>query len=242
MEKLNAYESFLVVDATKTKEQTDEIVSKFRELIKANATLDGEDVWGRRKLAYEINHKSEGFYVLFYFTCDGSFPAELERQYRITDGVLRFLIVRNEDGFKPDLSKSLAPRDGAPAKKAAEEKPSKAKEEKVEEVVEEVVVAEIVAEEIAETVAEEIAEKMAAIPEEEPDEVDIALMAKADAEAEEEKPKAKKAPAKKPAAKKTTKKAEEAEEKPAKKAPAKKATAAKKTAAKKTAKEAKDAE
>jgi small subunit ribosomal protein S6 len=140
LKKQNAYESFLVVDSTKSKEQTDEIVSKFRELIKANASsFDGEDIWGRRKLAYQINHTTEGYYVLFYFTSDADFPMELERQYRITDGVIRFLVVRNEDGFKPDLSKSLAPRDGIKpeAKRpAAKEEAPVTEETVVEEAVE----------------------------------------------------------------------------------------------------------
>jgi len=154
LKKQNAYESFLVVDGTKKKEEIDEIVSKFRELIKKKASsFDGEDIWGKRKLAYEINRKSEGYYVLYYFTSDTDFPAELERQYRITDGVLRFLVVRNEDGFKPDLTKSLAPRDGI-----KREKPGKTDKEKSAETVAEAVAEEIVAEAVEEVIAEEVAE------------------------------------------------------------------------------------
>lgn len=193
-QKQNAYESFLVVDGTKTKEQIDEIVSKFRELIKKKASsFDGEDIWGKRRLAYEINHKTEGYYVLYYFTSDADFPAELERQYRITDGVLRFLVVRNEDGFKPDLTKSLAPRDGikreekkeAPAKEAEEVKQKEEKPEETVEVTEEVPVADKAEEPIVEETKEEPVVK--ASEEEKPKRKPRAK--KAEVVAEEESPK-----------------------------------------------------
>ena len=66
------------------------------------ATLDSVEEWGKCKLAYLINKESEGYYVLFNFTCDAEFPAELDRVYNITDGVLRSLIVKR-------IEKSEAP-------------------------------------------------------------------------------------------------------------------------------------
>ncbi|MBR4723397.1 MAG: 30S ribosomal protein S6, partial [Clostridia bacterium] len=52
--------------------------------------------WGKRRFAYEIDDKTEGYYVLVDFTSDGDFPKELDRQYRITDGILRTIIIRKD--------------------------------------------------------------------------------------------------------------------------------------------------
>lgn len=69
------------------------LVEKFSEIIKANATLESVDEWGKRTLAYEIDDETEGYYVLFNFNSVPSFPMELERRMNITDGILRSLVV-----------------------------------------------------------------------------------------------------------------------------------------------------
>ncbi len=92
----NAYESVLVLSVKLSDEEIEATVTKFKDLIEKNATLDGVDVWGKRKLAYLINKESEGYYVLFNFTSDAEFPAELDRIYNITDGVIRSLVVKKE--------------------------------------------------------------------------------------------------------------------------------------------------
>ncbi|MGN0622807.1 MAG: 30S ribosomal protein S6, partial [Oscillospiraceae bacterium] len=66
--------------------------AKFNEMIEKNATDVTMNDWGKRKLAYAINYETEGNYVLWNFTSDTTFPAELERVLKITDGVLRFLV------------------------------------------------------------------------------------------------------------------------------------------------------
>ena len=60
----------------------------------AGGSVEGVDKWGVKKLAYEINFKSEGYYVLMNFTADAALPQELERQMRITDEVMRFIVVK----------------------------------------------------------------------------------------------------------------------------------------------------
>ncbi|MBQ6796941.1 MAG: 30S ribosomal protein S6 [Clostridia bacterium] len=90
----SAYESILVVSCKNGEDFIAGVVAKFKELIEANATLDSVDEWGVRKLAYLINKESEGYYVLFNFTAAAEFPAELDRIYKITDGVLRSLIIK----------------------------------------------------------------------------------------------------------------------------------------------------
>ena len=73
------------------------IIEKFKALIEKNATLKNVDEWGKRKLAYLINKESEGYYVLFDFESTAEFPAELDRIYKITDGVMRSLSIKKED-------------------------------------------------------------------------------------------------------------------------------------------------
>ncbi len=95
MEKIKeAYESILIVSCKNGDEAIADVVGKFKKMIEDDATLDSVEEWGKRKLAYPINKESEGYYVLFNFTADAEFPAELDRIYNITDGVLRSMIVK----------------------------------------------------------------------------------------------------------------------------------------------------
>ena len=65
-------------------------------LIEQNGELESVDEWGKRKLAYLINKESEGYYVLFDFESEAEFPAELDRIYKITEGVMRSMIIKKE--------------------------------------------------------------------------------------------------------------------------------------------------
>lgn len=98
MAKLNeSYETIMILNTKKTEEELKALVEKFTSLISANGTLESVEEWGKRKLAYEIQDESEGYYVFFTFSCTPDFPAELDRVYKITDGVLRTLIVKREN-------------------------------------------------------------------------------------------------------------------------------------------------
>ncbi len=93
MAKINeTYEAVAVFSSKSGEETVKALTEKFDEMIKANATNVEINEWGKRKLAYPINYETEGNYVLWTFTSETSFPAELERVLGITDGVLRFLI------------------------------------------------------------------------------------------------------------------------------------------------------
>ena len=73
------------------------VIEKFKNLMTDNgATIDNVDVWGKKRMAYAVNYETEAYYVLVNFTADVSFPKELERNYRITEGVLRSLVVRTD--------------------------------------------------------------------------------------------------------------------------------------------------
>ena len=87
------YETMLVTSAALDEEATTALVGKFKSLIEANGTIDAVDEWGKRRLAYPINDEAEGIYTVIKFTSNPDFPAELDRVYKITDGVLRTMIV-----------------------------------------------------------------------------------------------------------------------------------------------------
>ena len=86
------YETMLITSAA-----LDEEASKFKTLIENNGTIDSIDEWGKRRLAYPINDEEEGVYTVINFTSEPSFPAELDRVYKITEGVMRSLIVAHEE-------------------------------------------------------------------------------------------------------------------------------------------------
>lgn len=87
------YETIFILDPNFSEEATTAVVDKFKALVEANGTLGDVDLWGKRKLAYAINDMTEGYYVLMTFESKPDFPAELDRVYKITDGVMRSLII-----------------------------------------------------------------------------------------------------------------------------------------------------
>ena len=95
-EIINKYETIFVLDAALEEEKLTALSEKFQKLIADNATVESVDVWGKRKLAYPIDFKTEGYYVLVNFTSNPEFPKELERIYGITDGVMRTITIRKD--------------------------------------------------------------------------------------------------------------------------------------------------
>ena len=86
------YEVLFILDLDKGEEGIASLVEKFKELIEANGTINELQEWGKRKLAYLINDKPEGYYVYVNFVSAPEFPSELDRIMKITDGVMRSLI------------------------------------------------------------------------------------------------------------------------------------------------------
>ena len=85
--KTQNYETLFAVDVTLGEDAVRAIIDKFVNLIKDNATVGEVNEWGKRKFAYPINYKSEGYYVLVNFESAPEFPAELDRIYNITEYV-----------------------------------------------------------------------------------------------------------------------------------------------------------
>ncbi len=97
-EVINKYETIFVVDASLEDEAIAGIVEKFKTLISNAGEIEGEvEEWGKRRLAYPIDYKTEGYYVLVNFSAKPDFPLELERIYNITDGLLRSIIIRKDE-------------------------------------------------------------------------------------------------------------------------------------------------
>ena len=94
---MNKYESVIIINPNVDEEGIKGLISKFTKLINNDGKFEKAEELGKRKLAYEINKNKEGFYVVFYFEANTSLIAELERNYRITDEVIKFMTVKAED-------------------------------------------------------------------------------------------------------------------------------------------------
>jgi len=96
---LNEYEIMLLLDPELPEERSNEIIQRVRDSVDGSTgTWDGHEPWGRRRLAYEIDHKGEAVYHLLLFTTNPETLAEITRVLKITDGVVRHLAVRRVEG------------------------------------------------------------------------------------------------------------------------------------------------
>ncbi len=91
------YEAMVILNPTLGEDALNATVEKVKGLVEASATLDQIDVWGKRRLSYEIDDQKEGYYFLVNFSAEAEFPRELERVLKITDGVLRYLVIRTDE-------------------------------------------------------------------------------------------------------------------------------------------------
>jgi len=90
---MNKYEILFVLTSGLEESAYEAAVEKYSAVITSRGgNVEKVDKWGMRKLAYPINYKTEGYYVVMQFTADGETPAELERLMRISDDVIRFLV------------------------------------------------------------------------------------------------------------------------------------------------------
>ena len=86
------YEAMVVFSVNAGEDNVKGLVEKFKTLIENNGTVEEVNEWGKRKLAYEIDDQTEGYYVLYTFESKPDFPADFERVLKITDGVMRSMI------------------------------------------------------------------------------------------------------------------------------------------------------
>ena len=106
---MNQYEVMYVIDAALEDSARIELIDRFSDLVKKNGgEIDRVDEWGKRRLAYAINYKTEGYYVLMYIKAPSELPKELERNFQINDKILRSLVIRYE-GEVPAKREPLKP-------------------------------------------------------------------------------------------------------------------------------------
>ena len=94
---MNKYESVIIINPSVDEDKVKGLIDKFSDLINKQGKVTKVDTLGKKKLAYEVKKNKEGIYVVFYFEAEPSLIAELERNYRITDEVIKFIVVRNEE-------------------------------------------------------------------------------------------------------------------------------------------------
>ena len=93
---MNKYESVIIVNPNLEEESVKNLIKKFSDLINTDGTVTSVEEMGKRKLAYEIKKQKEGFYIVFKFEAKPELISELERNYRITDEVMKFIVIKEE--------------------------------------------------------------------------------------------------------------------------------------------------
>lgn len=91
------YEAMVILNPVLGEDAINATVEKIKGLVEASATLEQVDVWGRKRLSYEIDDQKEGFYFLINFSAEADFPKEFERVLKITEGVMRYLVIRPDE-------------------------------------------------------------------------------------------------------------------------------------------------
>lgn len=94
---MNKYETVILVSAIITDEQRNEVVSKIQKLISAKGKLIETEEKGKRKMAYEVKKHTEAFYYVLNFESEADFIAELQRNYRIIDEIIKFIVVKQDE-------------------------------------------------------------------------------------------------------------------------------------------------
>ena len=92
------YESMYILKPDMEEEKKDALVKRFSDIVTNNGgTIEKIDEWGKKRLAYPIQYINDGYYVLMNFEADPALPAELERNYKISDDVLRFMVINLDE-------------------------------------------------------------------------------------------------------------------------------------------------
>ena len=94
---MNKYESVVIINPNVDEEGIKSLVQKFETLINTDGKVEITEELGKRRLAYEVKKNKEGYYVIFHFEANTSLIAELERNYRITDEVIKFMTIKVDE-------------------------------------------------------------------------------------------------------------------------------------------------
>lgn len=121
---MNKYEVMYVIDTALEDQARADVITRFNGIVENNGgKVERVDEWGKRRLAYPINYKTEGYYVLMYMSAPSELPRELERNFKISDAILRYLVTRLEGEIpaKREPLKPYAPREAAENREEAAE-------------------------------------------------------------------------------------------------------------------------
>ena len=128
---MNKYEVVYIIDPAVEEEARKALIAKFNDLIANNGgSVDKVEEWGKKRLAYAIDYKTEGYYVLVNFQAEADLPKELERNLQISDRVIRYQVIKlieRKVGIKPRAVRPApvaAPAAEAPAAEAPVETPA----------------------------------------------------------------------------------------------------------------------
>jgi len=94
---MSNYEVMFIIDSVLEDDKKEASIETVKEIIAADGEVGKVDVWGMRKLAYPINKKNDGYYVLIEFTGSTELPKELDRRLRISDHVIRHIIINKDE-------------------------------------------------------------------------------------------------------------------------------------------------
>lgn len=92
------YEVTYIINPTLDDEARQALVERFSGLVETSGgKIEKVDDWGKKQLAYEINDLTEGHYILMQFSCEPEFPKELERNFKINEDIMRYMIIRPDE-------------------------------------------------------------------------------------------------------------------------------------------------
>lgn len=94
---MNKYESVIIIKPNLDEQEIESIVTGITDLINENGEVTKVEKMGVKKLAYEIQKKKEGYYIIFYFEVRSEFIVELERYYRINENIIKFITVKHDE-------------------------------------------------------------------------------------------------------------------------------------------------
>ncbi len=91
---MNKYESVIIISPSVEEQGVKDLIQRFTDLINKDGKVESAQDMGKRKLAYEVKKNKEGYYVLINFEAKPTLIAELERNYRITDEIMKFIVIK----------------------------------------------------------------------------------------------------------------------------------------------------
>ena len=122
---MNKYEVVYIIDPAVEEEARKELIAQFNALITENGgSVDKVDDWGKRRLAYAIDYKTEGYYVLVNFQAESELPKELERNLQISDSIIRYQVIRLLEKKASVKPRPVRTAPAAPAAEAVVETPA----------------------------------------------------------------------------------------------------------------------